>query len=99
MTDVIRILGLPPCTRNSKNDLATHIAEALLSIRQWDELKVKMADSKTKFPNQDCNSSLITQQTINANKLTPDTCLLLYTDALRLRAERERDQRQVQEAA
>ena len=99
MLYVTRILGLLPCPSHAKSNRAAHIAQALLSIGHWEDLTDKMAESETKFPNQDHNSSLITQQTINANRLTPDTCLLLYTDALRLRAERERDLRLGQEAA
>ena len=99
VSDVTRILGLSPCPSRVKSIRTAQIAQALLRIGQWEELMDEMADSGTKFPNQDRNSSLITQQTINANSLTPDTCLLLYTDALRLRAERERDLRLGQEAA
>ena len=47
-----------------------------------------MVASVTRFPNQDLNSPLITATSTMMNT-TPDTFLLLFTDALRLRVIRE----------
>ena len=98
MSEVTTILDIGRSPSLTKVNRATHIVQALLGIGNWAELIDKMVASETRLNNQDRNSNLIDQRTIRVNNLTPDTCLRLYTDALRLKADRVRDQRQGQEA-